>query len=371
MHLHLAVEALGCRHSGAATVLCDLISTVIRDSRFGRVTVLSSHKNERRFCLPASDKIRDVDVPQTQISLVHRLHWLRKGLPDLMEKLGADVLISLSGTGRGTRGRPHVPFIQQSLPFSREASTKLMLRDRIRQTAIYYMMRSACFTGAAVLVQTNTMRNAVISAFEIPHERVRVVSYAVREPEKQEGYAVQVEEMRRTKPGCRLLYVGNDAPYKNVGTLLAAVDAAARDLPDVRLFITWPADHPAGSNEHVKCLGYLDEAAVSEAYRLADVLVMPSLTETVGLPLLEAMTAGTPVLAADRPYAHEICEDAADFFDPLDALSLSAGISKLLRDDARRRELSRLGLSLSLRQRSHHPYQRMLDAAAEVARRSC
>jgi glycosyltransferase involved in cell wall biosynthesis len=371
MNLHLAVEAIGCRHSGAATVLCDLIDAAANDPRFGQVSVFCSHRRERRFKLPDSAKINELDVAQTQVSPFHRLRWLYKGLPKAMENVGADVLLSMSGTGRAAKDKPHIPFIQQSLPFAPEALSKMGFWDQLRLKTIYYSMRSACRSGSAVIVQSRTMRKAVIAAFGLAPERVHAVSYAVRERTESEQPASQLRVMSETKPGCRLLYVGNDAAYKNVDKLLSAVDDVAWSLPEVRLFLTWPVDHPASKNARVKCLGYLDEVDVSEAYRLADMLVMPSLTETVGLPLLEAMTAGTPVLAADRPYAREVCEKAADFFDPLDSRSLSTGIKKLLTDNARRRELSQLGLALTLKQRCQRPYQRMLDIAANAVRLSC
>jgi len=222
-----------------------------------------------------------------------------------------------------------------------------------------------------VLVQTDTMKKAVVQAFGVDPERVHAVSYCVREPTDPDSQSNQLESMRRANPGCRLLYVGNDCEYKNVGTLLSAAAGLARRFPSLRLFLTWPADHPASRQENVICTGFLDDTAVGEAYRLADLLVMPSLTETVGFPLLEAMAAGTPVLAADRPYAREVCERAADFFEPLNTASLSSAIERLLEDRARRLELARHGLGVAKRRRETDPYRRMLDITADAARFGC
>jgi glycosyltransferase involved in cell wall biosynthesis len=107
-------------------------------------------------------------------------------------------------------------------------------------------------------------------------------------------------------------------------------------------------------------------AVLTEAYTLADLLIMPSLQETVGLPMLEAMNAGTPVLAADRPYAREICQDAASFFDPTDAGDLAFRIEALLADVSLRQALSRKGRDITLKRRTLEPYRKLLNVAAEA-----
>jgi glycosyltransferase involved in cell wall biosynthesis len=104
-----------------------------------------------------------------------------------------------------------------------------------------------------------------------------------------------------------------------------------------------------------------------EAYELATALIMPSFVETVGLPMLEAMNVGTPVLAANRPYAHDVSEDAALFFDPVDVSDLTSKVSALLSDKCVRENLVRKGRDLLRRRQSERPYTRMLDIVAAAA----
>jgi len=113
-------------------------------------------------------------------------------------------------------------------------------------------------------------------------------------------------------------------------------------------------------------LGYLQGAELRQAYELADALVMPSLVETVGLPMLEAMNVGIPVIAADRPYAHDVCEDAAVFFDPLDASALAHRITRVLCDEDLRRDLVCRGRDIIRKRRAARPYERMVDIVAKV-----
>jgi glycosyltransferase involved in cell wall biosynthesis len=90
-------------------------------------------------------------------------------------------------------------------------------------------------------------------------------------------------------------------------------------------------------------------------------LVMPSLVETVGLPMLEAMSLGLPVLAADRPYAHDICQDAAWFFDPLSSADFAAKSARLLLDPSLRNDLAVKGRARSANLTSAAPYRQMVD----------
>jgi glycosyltransferase involved in cell wall biosynthesis len=172
--------------------------------------------------------------------------------------------------------------------------------------------------------------------------------------------------MRATPAGLRFLFVGQLVTHKNVGVAMRAMEDVRRSLPQAQLFLTGPPKHEYPPVEGVTYLGFVPDSALREAYRLASALVMPSLHETVGLPMLEAMDAGTPVLAADRAYAHDVCEDAALFFDPLDARDLAGALVEVARDQAMRRELVARGCALVARRRAAQPYRRLVSAALEA-----
>jgi glycosyltransferase involved in cell wall biosynthesis len=172
-------------------------------------------------------------------------------------------------------------------------------------------------------------------AFHLEPDRVRV--FAPELPTFPERDANLVRELR--DPALpTVLYVGSTVGYKNVDRLLAAFRELRRSSK-ARLLLVTPEPF-AISDEGARCLGALDRGGLRAAYEASDLVVMPSLVETVGLPLLEAMCLNVPVAAADRPYAREICGDAALYFDPLDASAMA---------DAMRRGLTDAGLRERLR----------------------
>jgi glycosyltransferase involved in cell wall biosynthesis len=119
------------------------------------------------------------------------------------------------------------------------------------------------------------------------------------------------------------LYVGDDEPRKNLARLQEAVERSA----------TLPLVRARGGD-------------LADLHRHAAALVLPSLHEGFGLPVLEALQAGTPVLASDIPALREVGGDAVRYCDPRDTQSIATGLTELatvgpLREELRRRGLAR------------------------------
>lgn len=146
-----------------------------------------------------------------------------------------------------------------------------------------------------------------------------------------------------------LLFLGNPKPHKNVGRLLAAfarLDPVA--TPPLVLAGARPAERAALAEEvrraglggRVVCLGHLPAGALPALYRGAALFLFPSLAEGFGLPVLEAMAAGTPVVASAIPALRELAGGCAELVDPLSEAAIAEGIARLLGDGERRAELS-------------------------------
>lgn len=152
-----------------------------------------------------------------------------------------------------------------------------------------------------------------------------------------------------------LLFVGTLEPRKNVGGLLEAYSRLLHRLPDApRLVLAGrhsPLARPwlealtkpplAGKATH---LGYIEDSEREALYKGATMLVLPSFNEGFGLPVLEAMTVGTPVIAANRGALPEVLGDAGLLIDPDDPDSLAAAMERMLTDSALARLCSARGL---------------------------
>ncbi len=141
-----------------------------------------------------------------------------------------------------------------------------------------------------------------------------------------------------------VLYVGGINERKNVQTLVAAINSMSPALPLVLAGPMPPEglDYWGLTRQWVTHLGYVPEADLPGLYTAATVEVFPSRLEGFGLPLIEAMAAGTPVLASDIPVFREVGGDAAQYFSPDDPAALASLLrttfqSAMRRDDYRRR----------------------------------
>jgi glycosyltransferase involved in cell wall biosynthesis len=148
-----------------------------------------------------------------------------------------------------------------------------------------------------------------------------------------------------------LLFVGNLRPHKNVPRLVEAFARIAGALPHRlvivgRRFGAYPALDAAlaqAPTNRVELVGAVDREALRAWVAHADALVLPSLYEGFGLPPLEAMACGVPVLVSRAASLPEICGDAALYCDPHDVGDIARQLQRLLRDAELRARLIRAG----------------------------
>lgn len=305
--MHLAIDTVGAKHGGAAVVASLAVEAALRHPGVSKLTVFSSLERLRRFTWPDDPRLHLIEPGTPDLTSAHRLYWPTLGLARASTRLGVERLLCLSNAGFGPSQVPTTVFVQQNLPFCPEAMARCALRTRLRVNAALWVTRLSVVRASRVVVQTPTTRRWLARDFELPENNVQVVHH-------DPGPPLQLPEQQRDR--FRILYVGSDSPHKNLDCAVLAIGKLKQRYPELHLACTLPIDHPAVRQPGIVGLGYLDRDDLQAEYFRAGALVLPSLVETVGLPLLEAQRAGLPVLAADRPYAHDVCADSALFFDP-------------------------------------------------------
>jgi len=175
-------------------------------------------------------------------------------------------------------------------------------------------------------------------------DRIDVVPNALEPAFRPDGPAAEGEYV---------LAVGTLEPRKNLARVVEATRLAGVQL---RL-VGAPGWGDAGvAGDHVTWLGRIDDEELAAAYRGARVLVFPSLYEGFGIPVLEAMASGTPVVTSAGSAMAEVAGDAAVLVDPLDPTAIEAGIGEA---DRRRGELVPRGLARA----KDFTWERTVDAA--------
>jgi glycosyltransferase involved in cell wall biosynthesis len=141
-----------------------------------------------------------------------------------------------------------------------------------------------------------------------------------------------------------VLWVGTAEPRKNLPSLLEAHQSAHADLP---LILVGPVGWgnqamygTPGGTDRVRHLGVVPDSVLSVLYELATIFVYPSLMEGFGMPVLEAMAQGTPVITSRGSATEEVAGGAARLIDPLDSGSIATAIDEIASDAVLRDKLS-------------------------------
>lgn len=216
--------------------------------------------------------------------------------------------------------------------------------ERSPAKSAYYrwIVRPATIRASVIFTCSEHARQSIAGWANIDPARIILAGNGVSADFNPEG-----EAWRHDRP--YLLYVGNQKPHKNVEGLVEAFAVSGLDR-DFDVLLTGdlsPAMVRAltrtGMSERIKPLGLVPEPVLPALYRGARALLMPSRHEGFGLPLIEAMACGTPVLSSNRTALPEVGGDAVSYFDPDDQDSFVAGL-RALRDDGRLAELRERGL---------------------------
>lgn len=353
----LGINSLGTRGGGCETVLRSLLDGINGSYRcrraLERVVVFVLPQEAYPFSYDCGSNIQIVPCPWVTDNAISRYAWLRTGFQRFLRPYGCDVLLHMSGVA-GAVNCPQVLMLQNSLYFCSEAIAayrrpevpgRLRLRKMVEVPLALRFFRRSCRDVRRIIVQSEVMKTWVERDAVAARGRVHVVRPAIPDLTRDALTADDTPAAVRAAQGRRLIYVGNSQPYKNLKVLFEAAATAEATHPDWTFFLTLPepASPPPGN---VVFLGQLSRRAVAAALREADALVMPSLVETVGLPMVEALSLGTPVVAADRPYAHEFCRTAATYFDPHSSAALCDAISLALREGLKRSTALTGGLQL-------------------------
>jgi glycosyltransferase involved in cell wall biosynthesis len=149
------------------------------------------------------------------------------------------------------------------------------------------------------------------------------------------------------------LYVSHLEGHKDVATAVEMGRSLAAAGTDFRLFLTLDRRdgpkafdallariHANGLRDKIVNLGRVPESQVYHLYRQCDVFFFPSLCESFGFPMKEALGVGLPIVASDTLVNRELCGDAAEYFEPRDADQAAAAVRRLLLDPALRQAMA-------------------------------
>jgi glycosyltransferase involved in cell wall biosynthesis len=360
--MRIVINALSVHSGGGLVSLIELLPALREADKNNEYVVLMAEYQ--------TDIMRSVPdgVRKQIINLSHRNVFLRVVfeqllLPFVLWRIGADWLYSLGNQTVLLAPCKVCLVMENTNPYSPHPIA-WSGRERVRLFSLRLLAKLSCWRATKVRFLTENSRRILSARLGISGGKTCVIQQGVRVRELSGGADAVGDSLGF--PARYVLTVSNVAPHKNLeclmkgfdrfverigyeGSLVIAGGLLYREyyeiLEDLR------ATLPSG--EKMLFLGWVDQKGLGLLYTRADMFVFPSVEETFGIPLIEAMAYGTPVIASKAkrdsdgyfiPF-EEICGDAAMYFNPFDHEDLAAQMFRLSSDLKLRNRLIKSGLA--------------------------
>ena len=341
LNAQLASSANTYRSAGISGYIVKLLQHLPRGAGMRYVVLARGGELADHLTLPVRRPSWPTERP------LARILWEQLALPRVLRQLHADLLHAPAFGGPLRSPIPHVDTVHD-LSFLRHPR----FFRRHKRIYLRWLTRWSCQRAAAVIAVSQFTAHEVVKLLGVPEPRVHVIHHGV-EPHFRPLPAETVAHFRARPdvPARYILYLGTLEPRKNLVTLLRAY-AGLHDT-DVHLVLAggrgWLYEEifaeieRLGLERRVHLPGYLPDDALPLWYNAAEVFAYVSWYEGFGLPILEAMACGTPVVASNNTSLPEVAGDAALLVAPGDVDAVRGSLQQCLHDHALRARLEEAG----------------------------
>lgn len=288
--------------------------------------------------------------------------WEQISLPNYLKKIGSPLLISFSGCGPLNYDNQIITIHD----VSHERYPEWFSKNYCRFYG--YMMPRIGRKAHAILTVSEFSKNEIVETLGIDIAKIYVVHSNVpfhnipsaesirtyERPEDTEKYILTVSSMDPRKNFVRLAEAFNRIEDKSVRLYIIGMQFKAFNTPDLQKLV----------GDNIVLPGFIDDAQLVKMYQNALFSIYPSLYEGFGLPPLESMTFGCPVIASDIPALREVSGDAVLYADPYDVNDLTAKMNQMLNDAGLRQSLKIKGLE----QIEKYSWNKSAEQVLEIAR---
>ena len=353
--MKVLVNAVGAKMGGALTALRGLGEELARQA-VPHHFVFYVTRAFARHPMPSAPNLEWHVAPAE--TPARRLWWDQVTLRRLLRQHRADALFSFANYGQLFCSVPQLLSVQSAIYFSDLYRQHILSRKplgfRIAFALRRWWVRRSVRAADCVLAPTASLLANLRRSTPLPEEKTAVNPFGVT--------AMALDPPARSYDGrIELLLPTLYTDYKNLGTALRALRLLRERHGDRfrllttadprqesrRTSVTWKEDVElldelvqAGA---VDVVGPLPHKELLQLYARCHLLVYPTLTESFGFPLVEALAAGLPVVASDIPVNRELARDAALYFDPLDPEQLATRVEEIVVNGNHREELIRRG----------------------------
>lgn len=250
-----------------------------------------------------------------------------------------------------------------TLRFDNPAKNKLVFK--FKQGVYSYVVKSVAKKSTAIITPTEFVKNDLVNYTGIDPDKVVVTL------EAGDAVSDSAEIYTDLKGKKFILYLGRPTPHKNLERLVEAFEILKGQHPNLKLVLAGKKDSnyerieasvKAKGVQNVIFTDFISDGQLRWLFENCAAYVFPSLSEGFGLPALEAMQLGAPVVSSNATCLPEVYGDAAHYFDPLDTQSIADAINEVLTDKKLRQELIKKGYL----QAKKYSWKRMAEQTLDV-----
>jgi glycosyltransferase involved in cell wall biosynthesis len=371
INAHLLAHTRSFRRAGVSNYVEALLTHLGQIDRESRYSVYTTRGlGAGALGLPPNFRVRPSLLPTINPRV--RIPWEQLVAPALMRLGGADVYHGVLNVMPLASPVPSVVTIHDLSPFLFPQTFR-----RVNRIYTRWAIRVACRRAAYILAVSEFTKQEIVRWMRVPPERV-VVTYDAADDRFAPPDPAEVEAFRAAKglPAKFVLFLGTLEPRKNLTLLLDAYAMVARSI-DAPLLIAgsrgWLYEpvlaraEQLGLGDRLRFIGYVDQAEQHLWYAAATAFAFPSLYEGFGMPPLEAMACGTPVVVSRSSSLPEVVGDAGLVVSPSDPEELADALHRVISDAALRDDLRARGLAQARRFSWRETAERTLEVYRRAA----
>lgn len=358
MRIGIDTFALLDTMAGAERYTQNVIRALAQIDSRNKYYIFLTPKNEKYYRIE-KENFENVIVNFSNQNRVKRILFEQFYLPNLLKKKNIDILFSPTNIAPAKVACHSVVMIFdlhwfKSFPFIKHKTALFeKLFDGFRKAYVKNMIKISAKRADIVLTLSSSSKDDIVNFLGISPDDI-IVTYSGAFSEN--GNEILDEKFIRILPEKYILFVGQLHKRKNVVRLIKAYNVL-RECYDIKQKLLIVGRSGDGRREvyrefnlspykkDILILGYVEDCLVKKVYKKADVLVYPSLYEGFGIPVLEAMLLGTPVVTSKVSSLPEVGQDAAFYVDPESVESIADGIYEVLRNSDKRAGMIERGLA--------------------------
>ncbi len=224
---------------------------------------------------------------------------------------------------------------------------------KIKQTGYKMIFKNAISSSINILVPSKFVKDLLIDEWQVDSKKITVTQEAVDDKItklNQESRIKNQAVLKKYKINPPyIFYVGNAHPHKNIEGLIKAFLMLKKNYKYLQLVLSghdhyfWQQIKKDHQYKDIIYTGWVSDGQLVALYKNAKCFVLPSFEEGFGLPILEAMACGCPVVSSNAGALTEVGGDAAIYFDPKDRIDMISKINRVLRSEKLRKDLIKKG----------------------------